>query len=795
MNDTSFAIHPGGEAKSPKRKYYDIGQLLTYNQTQNVYSFGCTGGQVAVLFYRPDIVRIVMNPQKTPDLASSIALIAKPEPVAITMEERDQAIILRSEQLVLSFARSPFRLTVTDSAGRALVAEESRGMGVDEHRHVICYKNMEPTDHFYGFGEKTGFLDKRGERYTMWNSDVYAPHNPEIDALYQSIPYFMTLRDGKAHGIFFDNTHKTVFDMKTSHDTYHFGAEGGQLDYYILAGPTPKEVVEQYTWLTGRMPLPPKWALGYHQSRYSYASEQEVRELSRLFVAKQIPCDAVYLDIHYMDGYRVFTFDPDAFPNPKGMMEELRKAGIHAVPIVDPGVKEDPEYPIYQEGIQGDHFCKYIEGHLFHGDVWPGNSAFPDFTHEPTRIWWGEKHRFYTELGIEGIWNDMNEPAVFNETKTMDVKVMHRNDGQPKTHRELHNIYGMRMSEATYHGMKKLLGGKRPFLLTRAGFAGIQRYAAVWTGDNRSFWEHMAMAMPMCMNLGLSGVAFCGPDTGGFAHDANGELLVRWMQLGAFTPFFRNHSALGTVRQEPWAFGQEIETLVKKYIELRYLWLPHLYTLFAEASRTGVPIMRPLLFEYPGDANTYNLSDQFLLGDNVLIAPIAQPDVSHRVVYLPDGAWYDYWNDQMYYGGQHIMVKAGLDILPIFIKAGSVIAEGTVRQSTKVPDTLLKFHIYRKEAGTAQFTLYEDDGTTFAYEAGDVWERTVHCTFELKAVHIQVTDTGSYQPSCEECHLIIHGVEPDTTIIVNGKNISPEQMKVDKTKKTLTVFFTSLSIT
>ncbi len=586
-----------------------------------------------------------------------------------------------------------------------LVSENEKGMGHSATGEVICYKEMDKDDHFYGFGEKTSFLDKRGEKMTMWNSDVFAPHNPEIDALYESIPYFMTVNKGKAHGIFFDNTFKTVFDMKSSDETYSFSAEGGVINYYVLAGPSPKDVIKQYSYLTGRMPLPPKWAIGYHQSRYSYETEDEVRELVQTFKDKQIPLDAVYLDIHYMNGYRVFTFDEERYPNPGQLIADLKNEGIHVVPIVDPGVKVDPEYSTYQEGIQGDHFCKYMDGKIYNGDVWPGNSAFPDFTNETTRNWWGEKHDFYVDKGVEGIWNDMNEPAVFNETKTMDLAVVHGNDGYPKTHRELHNVYGLLMGKATYEGLQERLNGKRPFLLTRAGYAGVQRYAAVWTGDNRSFWEHLQMAIPMCMNLGISGVPFCGPDVGGFAHDTTGELLARWTQVGAFTPFFRNHSALDTVQQEPWEFGEDIEAITKKYINLRYIWMPHIYSLFKEASDTGVPVMRPLLLEYPADPEVFNLSDEFMIGDSVIIAPILHPDKNHRAVYLPKGTWINYWTGEEYSGQEYHLVKANLDTLPMFIKKGAIIALGQEKRSTEEKDKRVTFHVYPSMDGGDYFFM------------------------------------------------------------------------------------------
>jgi alpha-glucosidase len=774
MKDTSFAIHPGNKKQLKDSPYRDIGDLVSCKRNGNVVELICEQGYTNVLFYRDDIVRIVMNPFTYPVMKSSFALVKEPESVEFKVTERTESLQIATELLVVEITKKPFRVSVFSSDGRIIVEEKERGMGFNEKKEVICYKEMHKDDHFYGFGEKTSFLDKRGEKMTMWNSDVYAPHNPEIDALYESIPYFLTLRNGKAHGIFFDNTFKTIFDMKSEQTTYSFWAEGGQIDYYVLAGPTPKKVIEQYTTLTGRMPLPPKWAIGYHQSRYSYETEQEVRELANQFLEKGIPLDAIYLDIHYMDGYRVFTFDQERFPNPKKLIQDLKDAGIHVVPIVDPGVKEDPEYKAYQEGIKGNHFCKYIEGNIYFGDVWPGKSTFPDFTKTETRKWWGEKHQFYADLGIEGIWNDMNEPAVFNETKTMDVKVMHDHDGDPKTHREMHNLYGLLMGEATYRGMKKLNKGKRPFLLTRAGYSGVQRYGAVWTGDNRSFWEHLQMAIPMCMNLGVSGVPFTGPDVGGFAHDASAQLLIRWTQFGAFTPYFRNHSALDTVRQEPWSFGEEAEQINKKYIQLRYIWLPHLYMLFQKASQTGLPVMRPLFMEYPEDPNTFNLSDQFLIGEDVIIAPITKPDTFHRVVYLPEGAWFDYWTDKPIEGGKHTMVEASLDTLPIFIKEGSIHAEGTVKQSSETPETHLTVHIYAKKNGSSSYTLYEDDGCTFAYEEGEYLEKHISCIFEEETISIEIKNGHiGFEPAWQDYTLKIHGASQETKLTVNGEAIHP----------------------
>jgi alpha-glucosidase len=777
MQDTSFAIHPGKKVQLRGTSYQSIGSLVNYHFKDKVLNIQCDNGYVSICFFRDDIVRVIMNPKQTPSLKTSFAVIKKQEEVEVVVSEKNGDIYVSSKKLSLVINKTPISVSIFDNQGRLLVRENETGMGFNEKKEVICFKEMHKEDHFYGFGEKTSFLDKRGEKMTMWNSDVFAPHNPEIDALYQSIPYFMTIRNGDAHGIFFDNTFKTVFDMKTSNDTYSFSAEGGQLDYYVFAGPTPKAVLEQYSEITGRMPIPPKWALGYHQSRYSYESEQEVRELARNFLEKEIPLDAIYLDIHYMDGYRVFTFDEDRFPNPAALVQDLKDAGIHVVPIVDPGVKEDPEYFVYQEGVRGERFCKYLEGNIYFGDVWPGKSAFPDFTNSDVRKWWGEKHKFYSDLGIEGVWNDMNEPAVFNETKTMDVKVIHDNDGDPKTHREMHNLYGLLMGEATYEGMKEQLNGNRPFLLTRAGYAGVQRYGTVWTGDNRSFWEHLQMSIPMCMNLGVSGIPFCGPDVGGFAHDTTGQLLLRWTQVGTFTPYFRNHSVLDSIRQEPWSFGEDYEKVIKKYIQERYVWLPYLYTLFKEASVTGVPVMRPLVLEYPGDQHTFNLSDQFMIGSNVIVAPILKPDTYHRVVYLPKGNWINYWTEETLEGGKHHLIEADLETLPIFVQKGAILTHGTVKQSTKIKESELIIHLYPTQDEGSTFTYYEDDGKTFSYNDGQYFE----CKFEMKMDDKDLdivfnVEQKQFAPDWQKARFVIHGLKGQVTIKVNGK-IQTELMK------------------
>ncbi|QQE78639.1 TIM-barrel domain-containing protein [Alicyclobacillus sp. SO9] len=792
-----------------------LGRVLGYQADKQGVLLYCEHGNIAVSSPVKELVRFTLFTGTHPELSTSVAVIEEFESRHFEVDEDadlNRLTVKWADVTAVVHLQDSTCEVVTHTGQRAVeglqfyqTTEGNAGLSAAAH----------PQTHYYGLGEKTSFLDKRGESYTMWNSDVYAPHVPEIEALYVSIPFLIPFDQNQAYGLFLDNTGHSTFDMRQFEDAFEVRTKTGGVDVYVITGPLLKDVIRRYTALTGRMPVPPKWALGYHQSRYSYMSQDEVLELARTFRTKRIPLSAVYLDIHYMRDYRVFTFNGQRFPNPKAMMDELMEMGVRVVPIVDPGVKQDARYSIYRSGVEGNHFCRTLEGDIYIDDVWPGASAFPDFTDDRTAQWWSENQQFYTDLGVRGIWNDMNEPAVFNESKTMPGHIMHHNNGNPKTHEELHNVYGTLMSRATYKGLKDGLGGERPFVLTRSGYAGIQRYAAVWTGDNRSFWEHMAMAMPMVLNLGLSGVTFSGPDVGGFAHHASGELLARWTQMGAFFPFFRNHSALDTVRQEPWSFGEEIEGIVRRYIQLRYQFMPYLYSLFKEASETGVPVMRPLVLEYPDDVNTYNLSDEFLVGKDVLVAPVYRPDTRHRSVYLPKGIWVNYWTGKRYEGGQHVLAEAPLDTMPLYIRSGAVIpmddANGTfdgalpaafAEPSGLDQNTLLHVYLDNKSESALQaesdarmddtvqddvnrttvFELYEDDGTTFAYQDGvynqtaiTVQDSAQEAVIKIEVQHQALSGNNGYP-------IVVTGCAATATVtwVANDKQGAVEQRVLER---------------
>jgi alpha-glucosidase len=649
--------------------------------------------------------------------------------------------------------RNPFvrrgNVSIAEAEGHAAL----RNSG--QHK-IEVVKQLFGDEKFYGLGDKTGHLNKRGYEYEMWNTDDPSPHVESHKSLYKSIPFFITFRMNTAFGIFFDNTFKSYFDMgKENSSYYYFGADDGNLDYYFIAGPQIEQVITRYTALTGTTPLPQLWTLGYHQSRWSYAPESRVMEIANGFREHDIPLDVIHLDVDYMDGYRVFTWDNERFPDPKKTIETLNKKGIKVVTIIDPGVKKDRGYSIYEEGLKKNYYATDKDGIPYVNAVWPGDSVYPDFSDSAVREWWADNQRIMLDAGVSGIWNDMNEPASFNGPLPDDVSF--KNDGRPTDHREIHNVYGQLMSKATFEGIKKYTG-KRPFVITRACYAGIQKYSTVWTGDNQSFWEHLRMSVPMLLNLGMSGAAYCGCDVGGFFSDSNPELLSRWVQVGCFSPLFRNHSAIGSRDQEPWAFDEETLSINRKYIKLRYQLLPYLYDLMRESEKSGLAPMRPLFLHYPQDSGTHEINDQFLFGSSLLVAPVVEQGKRHRTVYLPEGKWFDYWTKTAIEGGRVILVEAPLDVCPIYVKAGALIPNYPVQNyvGEKNVDEL-KVDIY---PGSGSYLHYQDDGESYGYQEGE-YNEYLFTQADQKMAEIRI----------EKRHMGYAGSYKSFEMIVNDGNL------------------------
>jgi alpha-glucosidase len=633
-------------------------------------------------------------------------------------------------------------------------------------------------EHIYGLGERTGTMNKRGHAFPIWNVDPPHPHNIETMTMYTSIPFYLGLRidDGSAYGVLVDHTGRVDMDLGRTYDSETtITVEGDSLIAYFFTGPKPGDVLRQYTELTGHMPLPPRWALGNHQSRWSYTSEEQVRRIAKLLRERNHPCDAIWLDIDYMQEYRNFTWKTEQFPDPAQMIYDLHKQGIHLVTIIDPGTKVDEKYFVYQHGMGYDYFCRYMSGEIFTGSVWPGECVFPDFSRAKVREWWGDNYRGLLDQGVDGIWNDMNEPALTNflsnkneppiHGNTMSNNVLHRAgenevtgpDGPPVLHKFFHNAYGMEMARATYEGLRRLRPDRRPFILTRSGTAGMQRYAALWTGDNTSLWEHISMAIPMSLNISMSGVPFVGVDIGGFWEASNGKLLVRFAQLASLMPFCRNHNSIGQPDQEPWAFGEPYESAYRIAIEQRYRLMPYLYTLFHEASKSGVPIIRPLYYHYTQDEQAYDAEQEFLLGDSILSAPIFEQDATSRNVYLPSGEWFDFWTGNMYPGDGWSEISSPLEQWPLFVRGNSIIPTGPLMQYTNQhPIDPLTFTCYMTGDELANYTLYEDDGLTFEYQNGNFSQISINCRVIGDEAIVEIEEHfENYQPPRQWYELVV----------------------------------------
>lgn len=760
-------------------QWQTIGSAQSVRRDASSVTLDCRNAQLRVAVLAPDLVRVRMQPGSAfgPDESWAVVKTEWP-PVPVEITESRASVRMATSELVVEIGKMPCSVTFRDPRGNT-INEDAPGKGMSwSGKEVRVWKTMPADEYYYGLGERAGPLEHRGRSYVNWNTDAYG-YQRGTDPLYQSIPFLLALRQGRSYGIFFDNTYRSSFDLgNTRRDQYSFGAEDGELNYYFFYGPDPKKVIERYTELVGRMPLPPKWALGYQQSRWSYEPESRVREIVAAFRRRKIPCDVIYLDIDYMDGFRCFTIDRQKFPNFGQMIADFARVGMKVVTILDPGIKQEPGYWVYDEGLKGDHFVKMPDGTHYTGVVWPGVCVFPDFTREQTRQWWGDLYRELVEAGVKGFWNDMNEPAVFVETdrqvdRTMALDAIHDDRGLRTDHRRSHNVYGMLMARATLEGVKRLRPGERPFVLTRASYAGGHRYAATWTGDNTSSWDHLALWIPMVLNLGLSGQPFAGPDIGGFVGSPPAELYTRFLQAGVFSPFCRTHSQKGTADQEPWSYGPEYEAINRRAIELRYELLPYLYTVFEEAARTGLPVMRPLFLEFPQDRRTYQMDTQFLIGRDLLVAPVVVENARSVEVYLPTGEWFDFWTGEKFAGPRQMRVEAPLDRIPVFVRGGAIIPlQQVVQYVDEAPINPLRLRIF--PAGESVGTLYEDDGLSEDYRQGIYARTAFRARHTLQETVVEIGQRqGTYAPPSRSYLLELYALEREPTrVAVTGRSLT-----------------------
>ncbi len=675
---------------------------------------------------------------------------------------------------------SPLRVIVKDRAGHVISSDDADHPTIFHGDGFRVYKAITADEHFYGLGDKPGALDRRNRSFQMWNTDAYG-WEESTDPLYKSVPFFLSVRrDGTSYGVLLDNTCRSSFDFGSElRDALSFGAECGDLDYYLIYGPEPKQVVGRLADLAGHAPLPPLWGFGFQQSRYSYESEAKVREIADTFRKKRIPVDAIYLDIDYQVHNRPFTINTEQFPNFNKMISDLGAKGIHVVAITDLHIAHLPGtgYTPYDSGIAGDHFVHNPDGSVFVGMVWPGPSVFPEFTRKATREWWGNLYKdFYVDRGISGFWNDMNEPSVFEQpNNTMPLETLHRIDEagpeRTTTHREIHNVYGMENSRATFEGLLRLKPNLRPFVLTRATFAGGQRYAVTWTGDNASTWNQWRISTPQLLNLGLSGIPFAGDDIGGFRGSPMPDLLTRWIELGAFNPIYRDHTEKGTADQEPWVYGAEQEAIRKHYIELRYQLMPYIYSVAEESARTGVPMMRALFLEFPKEEDQgldrLSVNSEFMFGRSLLIAPPLSETLDAYKVRMPKGTWYDYWTGRGV--KDEVTIEPKLQVLPVFVRGGSIIPQQSVVQSTsEVPKGPLEVRVY--PGAECRGTVYLDDGLTIDYKRGAYLRESFTCEASESGIRVKIAPhEGTFEPWWKQVQFRVMGTDrTPRKVTVNG---------------------------
>jgi alpha-glucosidase len=733
--------------------------------------------KVQIAFFQPGVVRVRVAPTGAFPKDFSWAVIEKAKAPAVNIKDDKDEVLVSDGEVVVRVKKAPLLINFEDRQGNTVLADEPSLPMAWNGERVRVWKQMPLLENYYGLGDHPGSLNRRNRAFTLWNTDSYA-FQESTDPIYKSIPFFIGLKEGKAYGVFFDNAFRANFDFGLESPLYYtFGSEGGEINYYYFAGPEPKRIVQEFVEMVGHTPLPPYWSLGFQQSRYSYYPEARVYEIAKRFREKKIPCDAIYLDIDYQQGYAPFTVNRDYFPHFEQMIGDLTKQGIHTVLITDLHIKHDTDhgYFPYDSGAKADAFVKKADGSLYVAPVWPGPAVFPDFTLTRVRDWWGTLYNEFVGMGVSGFWNDMNEPAVFETpTKTMPPDNQHRlDDGTTLPHTAVHNVFGMQNVRATHDGLLKLRPNERPFVLTRAAYAGTQRYAATWTGDNISTWNHIRLSTPIMLNMGLSGYPLVGSDIGGFAGSPPSDLLTRWLELGVFNPIYRDHTGKGSENQEPWENTPDQEPTRKRFIELRYRLLPYIYTAMEETSRTGMPLMRPVFLEYPLLSDFYTDDRDFFFGHDLLVEPVVTEMMDAHELKFPTGTWYDFWSATKFTDHDKVTMRPRLDQMPLFVRAGTILPTQPVIQSTsETPVGALELRVYPGE--DCRGSLYQDDGHSLNYEKGEFLRVSYSCEVTTAAVSVSSkVEKAGYEPWWHEAEVKVFGLTvAPKEIQVGGQTLS-----------------------
>ena len=727
-----------------------------------------TNAHVMIRAYSPSVIRVRMD--KTAfqnDL--SYAVVGEPGNNVARISENGNEISIVTDSLKAVVRKKPYSIAFYTPAGR-LINEDEPGLQTSwVGEEVTNYRHMQDGEKFIGLGEKTGDLNRRGNGYTNWNTDAFG-YSAGQDPIYSSVPFYIGLHHGLCYGMFLDNTFQTDFNFGASNDRFSsFGARDGEMNYYFIYNSNIPELIRSYTWLTGRMKMPPKWSLGYQQNRYSYYPDTEVERIASTLREKKIPADGITLDIHYMDRYQLFTWNKERFPDPVKLTSTLKKNGFRTTVIVDPGIKVEPGAAAFERGLQQDAYVKYVDGKYYTGQVWPGWCHFADFTSEKGRNFWRKEMKFFTDNGVSGIWNDMNEIATWGQK--IPSNVIFDFEGRKGSHLEAHNVYGSLMARTSYEGARAANKNERPFVLTRAGYAGMQRYTAIWTGDNRSEDNHMIAGVRLLNSLGLSGVPFTGMDIGGFTGNPSTGLYARWIQLGAFVPYFRNHTAINTKSSEPWAFGEEVTEIARNYISLRYKLMPYLYSTFYEATQTGMPVVRSLAIDNSFDDRVYqgNAQNQFMFGPSLMVVPV-ESGKDYIKTYFPAGDWYDLYSDNMMKGGGENVIELSTQKLPVYVKGSSIIPMQSLVQSTAfAPSDTLYIHLYKGTVPNT-YVYYEDDGISYNYEQGSFCKRIMSYDPATQTFSVG-ENTGGFKSIFNNMQLVLHGFGSIDKVHVDGSEV------------------------
>lgn len=748
-------------------------------QTEGPLRVETSEGPLEITFLETGFVRLRFTRSHSVKRIDSFAVDPDftPHMPPVRLESSEGVVFLTSPVMSLEIQSFPLRIIQRDPQGNPVLVQSAQGLWANAGPSLSF--SLDEGERVYGLGDKAKGHNRRGHQFEMWNTDAFG-WDVDQDPLYKSFPVFMFMDGASSHGLFIDSPTRAQVDVgKSRSDELRYTvAQGDEIDVYLFAGPGPKAVLNRYTELTGRTPLPPYWSLGFHMSRYGYLSEKEVRAVVSRFREGNLPLDTIWLDIDFQKENAPFTVNREAFPHFREMISDFRARGVHTVAITDLHIKSHQGKPspsgyrAYDEGAAGDHFLRNDSSltadpaqsaRFYEGKVWPGAAVFPEFTRTKTRDYWGQLYREFLDDGIAGFWNDMNEPAIFEvRDKTMKEEQLHRlDDGSTLPHQVVHNAYGALNVRATFEGVQKLRPNQRPFTLTRAAFAGAQRYSASWTGDNTANRAHLKATIASLTNLGVSGYPFIGADVGGFDGCPDAELLVEWMELGAFQPFYRNHSGKNTCMREPWLFGKELESRTRRAIERRYRFLPYLYTLFEEASRTGLPIMRPLWLEFPSDNQVANLATSFMLGSQLLVVPQLEAGKKKQKIQLPRAPLFDLSTGDFHEAGGAIDVEFPEDdSLRLFARAGSILPlSQPIQHAGDQNESPLVLRVFPGKRCSGE--LYIDDGESLDYRQGAFRRVRFSCSREGNQLTVKTESEGDFPTWWREIQLEIYGISDE----------------------------------